>query len=39
VWLQEDDLLRNAVDVYGERSWANVAQLVPGRSSKSCSDR
>lgn len=37
--LQEDDLLRNAVGVYGERSWANVAQLVPGRSSKSCSDR
>lgn len=37
--LQEDDLLRAAVKKYGDRAWATVANDVPGRSSKSCSDR
>ncbi|GBF95474.1 hypothetical protein Rsub_07824 [Raphidocelis subcapitata] len=36
---QEDDLLRAAVKKYGDRAWATVANEVPGRSSKSCSDR
>ncbi|KAI8475195.1 MAG: hypothetical protein J3K34DRAFT_517630 [Monoraphidium minutum] len=36
---QEDDLLRAAVKKYGDRAWAMVAHDVPGRSSKSCSDR
>lgn len=36
---QEDDLLRAAVKKYGDRAWATVAGEVPGRSSKSCSDR
>ncbi|GBF95991.1 hypothetical protein Rsub_08806 [Raphidocelis subcapitata] len=36
---QEDDLLRAAVAKYGDRAWATVATDVPGRSSKSCSDR
>lgn len=36
---QEDEYLRAAVRKYGDRAWAAVAQEVPGRSSKSCSDR
>ncbi|KAF8058410.1 hypothetical protein HT031_005534 [Scenedesmus sp. PABB004] len=36
---QEDELLRQAVAKFGDRAWATVANDVPGRSSKSCSDR
>jgi hypothetical protein len=32
-------MLRAAVAKYGDRAWATVAIEVPGRSSKSCSDR
>ena len=32
-------MLRAAVKKYGDRAWATVANDVPGRSSKSCSDR
>eukprot|EP00775_Hariotina_reticulata_P003150 gene3150-3427_t len=37
--MQEDELLRHAVTRFGDRAWATVANDVPGRSSKSCSDR
>ncbi|KAF6261514.1 hypothetical protein COO60DRAFT_776758 [Scenedesmus sp. NREL 46B-D3] len=36
---QEDEMLRRAVAKFGDRAWATVANEVPGRSSKSCSDR
>lgn len=39
LFLQEDELLRQAVAKFGDRAWATVANDVPGRSSKSCSDR
>jgi hypothetical protein len=32
-------MLRAAVARYGDKAWAAVAHEVPGRSSKSCSDR
>jgi hypothetical protein len=32
-------MLRAAVRKFGDRAWATVAVEVPGRSSKSCSDR
>jgi hypothetical protein len=37
--MQEDEMLRQAVAKFGDRAWATVANDVPGRSSKSCSDR
>lgn len=38
-FVQEDEMLRQAVAKFGDRAWATVANDVPGRSSKSCSDR
>ncbi|OHS93369.1 Myb-like DNA-binding domain containing protein [Tritrichomonas foetus] len=37
--LEEDDLLRTAVELHGEHSWKTIASLVPGRNSKQCRER
>lgn len=36
---QEDLLLMDAVARYGEKDWCRIAELVPGRSNKSCRER
>jgi hypothetical protein len=39
-WLQaEDDLLMKAVGQIGSKKWADVAKLVPYRTSKQCRER
>lgn len=34
--LQEDDLLRSMVDAQGPANWPEIADRLPGRTSKSC---
>ena len=36
---QEDELLKVAAMLYGERSWNLIAESVPGRTPKQCRDR
>lgn len=37
--LQEDAILLNLVDKFGDRDWNRIANFVPGRSNKSCRER
>lgn len=40
IWSEiEDELLRNAVERFGEKAWARVADDLPGRVGKQCRDR
>lgn len=36
---EEDELLREAALMYGERSWSLIAECVPGKTPKQCRDR
>lgn len=36
---EEDNLLRQAVEIYGCGSWKKICTLVPGRSRKQCRER
>jgi hypothetical protein len=36
---QEDTLLRELVSQYGDNSWENVAQNMPGRKARQCRER
>lgn len=36
---QEDVLLLNLVDKFGDRDWNRIANYVPGRSNKGCRER
>jgi hypothetical protein len=36
---EEDELLRNAVAVYGESHWDRVASLIRGRTNRQCRER
>ena len=39
-WLPiEDELLLNAVKVFGTKNWIGVAEKVPGRTAKQCRER
>lgn len=39
-WSDEElGLLQRAVELYGEHSWARVAQMVPGRTDSQCRER
>lgn len=39
-WTHEEDvLLLNLVDRFGDRDWNRIANYVPGRSNKSCRER
>jgi hypothetical protein len=37
--LQEDEILRKRIKAYGLNNWSVVADGLPGRSGKSCSER
>lgn len=37
--MQDDSLLRFEIAKSGAGDWAKIAQKLPGRSSKGCSDR
>jgi hypothetical protein len=37
--LQEDEILRKRIKSYGLNNWGMVADGLPGRSGKSCSER
>lgn len=39
VLLQEDEVLRKRIKSYGLNNWGMVADGLPGRSGKSCSER
>lgn len=34
--MQEDDLLKNLIAIYGPRNWSIIASGIKGRSGKSC---
>ena len=36
---EEDEKLRLAVQAYGSTSWADVAEVIPGRNNEQCRDR
>lgn len=36
---EEDDQLRAAVDLYGEKDWQSVANALEGRTGTQCSNR
>ena len=35
-YAQEDNVLRAAVTTQGARNWTKIAEMIPGRSGKSC---
>ncbi|KAK4528277.1 hypothetical protein GAYE_SCF54G6214 [Galdieria yellowstonensis] len=37
--LQEDKKLQEAVEIYGEGRWSQIAQMVPGRTDLQCRER
>lgn len=37
--LQEDEELKRAVAVHGDKRWSQIASYLPGRTSKACSHR
>lgn len=37
--LEEDELLRGAIDHGGARRWVNIAEHVPGKTAKQCRSR
>ena len=36
---EEDDALRECVNLYGEKAWHQVCKFIPGRSSRQCKER
>jgi hypothetical protein len=36
---EEDDVLRNAVEVYGHGNWTKVQKHIPGRTDMQCRER
>jgi myb proto-oncogene protein len=37
--VQENQLLKAAVAIYGEKNWKTIAQFVPGRNHTQCLQR
>jgi hypothetical protein len=39
-WREDEDIkLKSAIQAHGDKHWAAIAALVPGRTQKQCSDR
>ncbi|GBG25285.1 Transcription factor MYB3R-5 [Hondaea fermentalgiana] len=36
---EEDEMLRKAVEMYGEKQWKKIAEFVPGRNNTQCLQR